>query len=303
MTERITSGQRDSIVGVVTASARKVLDSFNLDKDAAQLVFESGDELAQIAGDAVRSALIRLSVSQEYANEEVPSTYTYPPEYTGPAPIIEQITKIAAIFGLNPSQALEFAKSLPELPEGAEGWFAIPSVKALAAKHFAGVKDPAEQYLRVVELVLKKIAESRSFYNYNYREGQFTAKNFRQSARTAAMFEKIAESQKSDILVIPAQFGLLHRGKSVRRARATFRKNEFGLGAFAEGCMILTHPKRFIRWKQLHTDCSGDEFVPGADGEPTRAPFFDFCGKLKFSTYFVDYTYEYYGSVSGFLPQ
>jgi len=100
MTERITSGQRDRIAELARARTGKVVDAMTLDIDQAQLVITNGDEFGQIVGDAVRSALARLSVSQEYANEEVASTWVYPPEYTGPAPIGEQIDKLAALFGL-----------------------------------------------------------------------------------------------------------------------------------------------------------------------------------------------------------
>src|SRR3990167_6550212 len=62
----------------------------------------------------------------KYAGEEVSSTYTYPPEYQGPKPIEDQIKAVASIFGLDPASALEYAGNLPELPEGTEGWFAIP---------------------------------------------------------------------------------------------------------------------------------------------------------------------------------
>ena len=118
------------------------------------------------------------------------------------------------------------------------------------------------------------------------------------------MMDKLVEGQEGDILVIPAQFGFRHRGKSVRRARETFYDNEFGLGAFAVGTMLLTHPEREVEWEQLHIDCSGDEYSPDADGQFVGTPFFNwFDGKLRFG---VDWTVdanERYGSASGFLPQ
>ncbi len=231
-----------------------VYNKSKLDDARAQRLNERGGELQ----DGIAKLIAELSVSDQYANEEVRSNYTYPKEYKGPKPINDQIKAIAKIFGLDPSHALEFAKTLPELPNGAEGWFAIPSVDALAAKHFPEVTDPIQKYCQAVQLVHTKIADSRSFYNY--REGQITPAQLRVHARTAHALDLIAEAQKGDILIVAAQLGMRHRGKSVRRAREVFVANEFGLGSLAVGSIVLTHPERLVRWEELDMDCSGDEF-------------------------------------------
>lgn len=305
MTARITPGQRDQITELATARTRKVVDAMTLDIDQAQLVITNGDEFGQIVGDAVRSALARLSVSQEYANEEVASRWVYPPEYTGPAPIGEQTTRLAALFGLSLGETMRFVEQvLPtlSLPDGAEGWFAMPSVNAIAAHHFKSVTNPHERYCRAVLLMLEKLKESRKFDNY--RQGEIIVDRLRQHARTAMMLERIGETQKGDLLVIPSQFGLRHAGRSVRRGRAVYAKTEFGHGTLAVGSMTLTHPKRFVRWEQLHTDCAGDEFAPGADGVFSRAPVFNFgVGKVEFGAALVGVANDQYGASSGFLPQ
>ena len=281
-------------VGLFEAAYNKA----GLDEDAAQRLNEHGGELQ----DGVTKLIQELSRPNQFASEEVRSGYAYPPEYTGPRPIEEQIAAIAEIFGLDPTQALEFAKNLPELPEGADGWFAIPSVDALVAKHFPEVTDPAEKYCRAVQPVHQKIAASRRFYNY--RERQITPAQLRVAVRTAHAFDLIAEVQKGDILIVAAQLGMRHRGRSVRRARGVFTANEFGLGSLAVGSIVLTHPERLVRWEQLHIDCAGDEFSHGADGRFERAPCFSFDDVgVKFGAYWVSNAREYCGSASGFLPQ
>ncbi len=242
------------------------------------------------------------SATNQYANEVVSSNYTYPKEYKGPKPIAEQVKTIATTFGLNPTQALEFAKNLPTLPEGAEGWFAIPKVSAVAKQQFPAITDKAEQYCEAVKLVHTKLAESRSFYNY--RNGEIVPSKLRQHARTMDFLEHLESEQQGDILIIAVQYGMRHRGKSVRRARETFASNEFGLGAFAIGCMALVHPERYVRWEELDTDCAGDEFAPYADGDFSESPLFCFnVDGLKFDTCDVSFAYDSYGSVSGFIPQ
>ena len=275
-----------------------VYNKSKLDEARAQRLNERGGELQ----DGIAKLIAELSVSNQYANEEVRSNYTYPKEYKGPKPINDQIKAIAKIFGLDPSHALEFAKTLPELPNGAEGWFAIPSVDALAAKHFPEVTDPIQKYCQAVQLVHTKIADSRSFYNY--REGQITPAQLRVHARTAHALDLIAETQKGDILIVAAQLGMRHCGKSVRRAREVFVANEFGLGSLAVGSIVLTHPERLVRWEELDMDCSGDEFSPEADGDFSRSPYFGFSdGRVRFGTSFVGGPHGYFGSVSGFLSQ
>ena len=234
-------------------------------------------------------------------DEEVSSSYTYPKEYNGPKSIEEQIKAIAEIFDLDSTRALEYTKNLPELPEGAEGWFAIPSVDALAKKHFPEVTDSSEKYCRAVQLVHEKIAGSREFSNY--RNGKITSSHLRVHARTAHAFDLIAENQPGDILVIAAQLGVNYRGHSVRQARKAFTENEFGLTSLAVGSIVLTHPMRLVRWKELDMDCPGDEFAPDADGDFSFAPLFFNDGKVLFYAYRVDLAYDRYGSASGFVPQ
>lgn len=303
MTYGITSGQRDQIVGFASAATRKVVDAMQFDKEAAQRIIVSGDEFAKEVGDAVRAAVTRLSILQDFATEEAASSWGYPPEYKGPMPIREQIEGLSQLFGLQSAEALRFAETaLPSLalPQGAEGWFAIPRVEALARIHFPSITDPKERYCAAVRLVLGKIAESRKFKNW--REGQIVPAQLRQHARTAAMLEKIGGEQPGDIILLPAQFGLRHAGRSVRRARVVFTSQEFGLGSLAVGSMTLTHPKRFVRWEQLHTDCAGDEFAEG--GRFVHAPSFRWSdGGLRFGTRPFGSAYDDGGSVSGFLPQ
>ncbi len=273
-----------------------VYNKSKLDDARAQRLNERGGELQ----DGIAKLIAELSVSNQYANEEVRSSYTYPKEYKGPKPIVDQIKALAKIFDLDPSQAFEFVKQLPALPDGAEGWFAIPSEGALAKKHFPEVEDPAEMYCRAVELVHAKIAASRSFYNY--RGGQITPAQLRVHARTAHALDLIEGTQKGDILIVAAQLGLRHRGKSVRRAREVFVKSEFGLGSLAVGSIVLTHPDRLVRWEELDMDCSGDEFSPEADGVFSGFPLFCFVGgNVRFVTNRISLPSYSFGSVSGFL--
>ncbi|MDD5032980.1 MAG: hypothetical protein PHC85_02615 [Candidatus Pacebacteria bacterium] len=283
-----------------------VYNKSKLDDARAQRLNERGGE----PQNGIAKLIAKLTTSDQYANEEVRSNCTYPKEYKGPKPIADLIKAIAKIFDLDPSQALKFVKNLPVLesfvPADAlkwTGWFATPSVDALAKKHFPEVTDPDQKYCQAVQLVHAKIAASRSFYNC--RKGQITPAQLRVHARTAHAFDLIAETQKGDILIVAAQLGMRHRGKSVRRAREVFVANEFGLGSLAVGSIVLTHPERLVRWEELDMDCSGDEFSPEADGDFSRSPYYFFfgVGRVEFDAYLVSHPSVIFGSVSGFLSQ
>ncbi len=272
------------------------------DKKGMQLLIENWDEyLDHIIDVGIAKGRV-ITTPDQFADEEAASSYEYPKEYKSAKPIKEQVTKLAELFSVSPDDALKLVETLPkDLPNGAEGWFAILSPAALE-KLFPNEKDPAERYCKAVSLTIEKLAASRKFYNY--REGEITTKRLRQHSRTVAALAKIAESQKGDILIIPAQLGLRHRGRSVRRARVCFTPGEYGLRALDVGCVALTHPERFVRWEELDMDCAGDDFAPDTDGGFDGAPrfFFFYDDALEFGALYVRNALDDMGSASGFPP-
>ncbi len=227
-----------------------------------------------------------------YADEEVPSSYGYLSGYTKPKDVIAQSNLLRQLFsgvGFHDDKAAQMA-----VPEGAEGLFVIPRWQTIG-----------RTYDEAVQIVLVKLKETRKGAFYNYRENEMTGANLRASARKVEAMAQIAEEQKGhDLLVIPAQFGIVHRGRSVRRARVVIGNKGFGLGAFEIGIMLLTHPERLNNYDDLWIDAPGDEFRPSGGREFSRVPFFDFNdSKLRFDTRWVDSANDYYGSASAFLPQ
>ena len=267
-----------------------------IDEAALDELLDNGDTARAKTIEFVTKTAKELSVTNQFANEEVGSNYTYPNEYRGPLPIREQVKMVAVMFGLDAEPKIKWLDANPEmtLPSGF-GWFAIPRWQKIATT-----------YNEAVEKVLAKLAESRMFYNNC--EGRLGPQYLRQTDRKDQMMEKLAEAQGNpDILIVPAQFGMKHCGRSVRRAREVMpKKTEFGLGAFEVGIMTLVHPTRFVRWDQLHTDCAGDEYSPDGDGQFDGAPIFYFRdGRLEFGSCWA---YDggarvYCGSASGSVPQ
>ena len=287
-----TAGQIKQINRFGSDAIEKVLAELGLDNPGAQRVIEHGDEFAEAIRNAAIASLKDLSVSDKFKDEEVESNYGYLSGYK-PKGITEQTNRLRELF-----PGIGYAnEKLAEatLPPNAEGWFAIPRWEKIAPT-----------YNEAVQKVLDLIKQTRDGKFYNYREGQLGPKQLRQHARTVSVFQKLGDEQKdNDILVVPAQFGLRHRGRSVRRAREVMQSNEFGLGAFAIGIMILTHPERLMNYDDLYIDCAGDEFDdPGADVRFGHAPVFRFYGgKVKFVTDWFDVANGHYGSASAFVPQ
>ncbi len=292
ITSSITEGQAKQYRRFVEDATKNgcdlALQEIPLDKDGLQKLFERGDEFSVTIARAIADTTRELSLSNQFANEEVRSSCTYPKKYRV-RDIIGQTNALRQLFSGVGFADEELAQR--PLPVGAEGWFAIPRWENIAAT-----------YNDALQKVLALIKSKRTFYNF--REGELGENQLKQTERAIAAWKKLGESQKGDILIVAAQFGLRHRGRSVRRAREVFIANEFGLGAFASGIMLLTHPEREEKWEQLHIDCAGDEFSPDAGGRFVRAPIFYFSDdRLEFRTSDVGNANEDDGSASGFLPQ
>jgi hypothetical protein len=286
-TKSITSGQEKQFKRFVEDAAERALKEVGLDKDGLQKLIEQGDEFQTRIITGIRE----LSVSNQFADEEVKSDYGYLSGYK-PKGIKEQVNILRKLFS-GIGVADEKVAEQP-LPANTEGWFAIPRWQSVA-----------ETYEEAVQKVLDLIKKQRKGKFYNWREGKIGAQYLRQHERTVKKLGQFSDQQKGyDILVVACQFGLRHRGRSVRRAREVFTANEFGLGAFEVGCMLLTHPERLQHLDDLWIDCAGDEYAPAADGGFSDAPCFRFDGgRVEFDAHWFDDARSHYGSASASLPQ
>jgi hypothetical protein len=289
MNTSITAGQKKQYRRFGEDALEKALTEASLDKDGIQKLIERGDEFQ---ADVVAS-IRKLSVSNQFAGEEIESSYGYLSGYK-PKGITEQSNRLRELFpgvGYADEKLVE-----QDLPPNTEGWFAIPRWEKIAPT-----------YGEAVQKVFDLLKKTRDGEFCNYREDRLGSEYLRQSQKSIKSFEKIGDEQKNhDILVVPAQFGLRHRGRSVRRVREVMNANEFGLGVFAIGIMLLTHPERLQHYDDLYIDCVGDEYSPDADGGFPRAPVFCFVdGQVGFGTGWVGSADSYYGSASGLvvLPQ
>ena len=282
--ERLTPGQRKQLRRLVEDATDSVC--VELTKKRAQRLIGRGGELkAGILG------LARIFSLGQFADEEVVSSYEYPQTYQ-PRPVPEQVEILRQLLPELAEATFDESILTRDLPGGAEAYFAVPRWEKLG-----------QSYGEALERILAAIGSSRTFCNY--RKGCLGSAYLRQSARTAELFQRLSEQQAGyDILVVSCQFGLSHRGRSVRRALELMEESEAGLSAFAVACMLLTHPERLATGQELWIDCAGDEYSDGGDGRFGRAPCFGFsmC-ELGFGASYVGYAGGRYGSASVLLPQ
>jgi hypothetical protein len=111
LTQATTDGQVEQTQRVVADAVRKALKP--LGKEASQRVHARGNELA--AG--VAKFIAELSVSNQFADEQIETGYNYPANYRV-KPLAKQIETLAKLFNLDgrPASMLQLSE-LPEEPK------------------------------------------------------------------------------------------------------------------------------------------------------------------------------------------
>jgi hypothetical protein len=280
----ITEGQKKQVRRFAEDAVDCAIEEIVLNRNSMQKLIENGGEFK----DRIINIIKELSC-QQYTNEEVESSYTYPEDYE----IRDVNQQISTLRRFLPRLKIDSEKILcPPLPPNAEGWFAVPRWQSIA-----------ETYDRAVQIILHQL-ETQSFDEfYNFYNNKIAGRYLRRHECAAKKIQMLSDQQDdSDILLIAAQFGLYHRGRSVRRAREVFSYEEFGLGVFETGCMLLTHPKRFSNFGDLMISCPGDRYSLKGNGDFSRVPVFSFNnGQREFFSVEPHHPYGKFGSVSGFI--
>ena len=258
-----------------------------LDQQSAQAVLDMHRKLEKEVAERIVEIIHRHTFSDKYKDEEVGSDRTYPPTYRV-RPLEAQVSELRKTFpGLG--KCNERLQRKP-LPEGAEAWFAVPRWQEMAAT-----------YNEAVEMVLAALSSRRKVSNRII--GKMGPTFLRQGERSKLAEKILGEQQEGcDLLVVGAQAGMLHRGSSALRTRVCMAGNEFGLGVFSFGCMLLTHPERLSTGDTLMIDCSGDEYSVRGDYTFDRVPLFDYdMAGIEFSIFYEDRARNLWGTPTGFL--
>lgn len=241
-----------------------------------------------------------LAAANAFADEEAEPLYGYRSGYKEPEPLEVQVASFRECWpGLEPGRHIIQLERRLFVP-GAEGLFAIVRWEALAPTYEEGLER---------EVFAAITAQRRGGFE-NWRKGKLGPRYRRETVKTAEAFARLhGEQPGSDFIVFPGQFGRFHRHCSVRRARVRMQAREFGLDAFAVGCMLLVHPMRLRHCDDVWINCAGERlFVPcAADpfGKFELAPWFGLSpwGVVTFDANRVYNKYAHSSSASGFaLP-
>jgi hypothetical protein len=287
----ITEQQHKLLLKLLMDAAQTVFGRTveQVDRQTAQLLLEADDKLKKEITRLMVDTIERNMVSDKFKDEEVGSNRVYPHNYRVRY-IEDQVEDLRRTFPILGNCREKLARS--DLPDEAEGWFAIPRWQALA-----------HTYNEAVELVLDEVASRRRFANRI--AGRLGPAYLRQTERSKLADRLLAEHQPGcDILVVAAQAGMLHRGSSARRTRVAMAPNEFGMGVFTFTCMLLTHPERLSSPDTLMVDCGGDEYSVLGRDTFDRVPLFDYdLSGIEFSVFYDDRARNLWGTPTGFLYQ
>jgi hypothetical protein len=240
---------------------------------------------------AIREAVLTIG-GMRYWKEEVAPNCGYALDVK---PIAEQLILLMRYFPyLDPFPTMAYAKKLPQLPEGAEGWFVIPKPEKIA-RHFWEALDLAFEHLTT--------ACDGAFTNC--REGKIGSELLRPTDEYEMATEKLSARQPGDFWIIPAQLGIKHCGRSTRRAQEMFAPREFGLGPYEASIVLLTHPELLQKNSDLRIDCPSARFKdnPNVDPAFVNIPCFAVLssGELHFGSHCVSHYNGSYGTATGFL--
>jgi hypothetical protein len=220
----------------------------------------------------------------------VPSERGYVSGYVRPKPIDEQVAILRTYL---PHLGGAFVKVTRfTSPKRAEGLFAFPRYEAIAPT-----------YTEAVAVLINILETTLGGCFWNDLEGELGPDRLRQSERSRTKWQRLYNQQKGcDIVILPAQFGLEHRGRSARRSLAVMRENEFGLGLFENLAILLTHQEERLRSRDdLWIDCTGDEYSPRGDGEFERIPYICYRERLKLGSVGMNMAADNCGASSGFV--
>ena len=136
----------------------------------------------------------------------------------------------------------------PPLPKGIDGWYAFPRVSALSPSY-------SQACVRMFD-ALKKARACTLVAHVEEGNREW----LRRATRAREAWKRIEESQsESDILIVPAQLSLLHKGSTIAQSRDLLDLHQFGLGAFEVATALLVNPQLLSEAGELGIDCIGDD--------------------------------------------
>lgn len=245
-------------------------------------------------------------MSNRFTNEEKESKWGYYSGYEKPKSVEDQIDILRSHWpDLDPDPALKYYRevySTLTLPGWVEGPFVI--LPPMVGEYYEELGRLHRADDRQTDQLFGALARDRG-RALHIRRDQFDPHDLMWVERTNK-FRALKKGYPGDLLIIPAQFGVRHRGRSVRRARRMFDRNEVGLDLNMVATMLLTHPERLQHHKDLSIDCAGSGYDPVSHRYSLITPNFHvgldgFDDNVYAGLRWSDQAKPYSGSVTCFL--
>lgn len=250
-----------------------------------------------------------------YTEQNTPLWY---PERYAPNTVEQQIDilRSSANFPfLNPDKAIRYYREAYagiKMPEWVEGPFVIVPLPAFQRHLFSDITDPAGLMCLAVNMALQKLEASRPYINW--RREAIVPNQFRRKPEWVPLYERLYASQpESDFIVVPGQYGMRHRGLSMRSASALMQETpgELPAGSLEGAVMALANPSRYFGgYNALYTDLPADECRPYQEPRYSFSGYFDMYldegveeAQLRYDMCGRVGGYGRFGTVSFYVPE
>lgn len=251
-----TQGQARQVRRLLAEVGEEAVRKLELSKEQAQRLIGAPRRDLEAA---LAASLKGFTVTDEFASEEVPSDYEYLSGYVGARPHAKQFEVIKSLFPQ--AESYDAVLASKGAPAGSEGSFLVLPWQKVAATYGEAVKVVMALLRRPGGLELLSHLES------------VLPERLREERRKTDAMTSIATAQAGhDVLVVPAQLGILHRGRSTRRACAVMEDNEFPLGVYETAFILHLHLNRLEHRFDLAMQCGGDVYRTGDSRKFDRTP-------------------------------
>lgn len=202
--------------------------------------------------------------------------------------LFSQISELKSAYPyLKTDPVVEFVQqgrwSADTLPEGADGWVAVPRAHKVC-----------EHYFTAVTTVLRRLTIT---YGNTFRDHTYGIPyDVRRTDHTSRCLALMRQKQPDDVLVLAVQLGGKYIDLSAKDAQESFDSNEFGLGLFEVANILMTNQGRLSSPVDLGIEACGDRYTPES------TPCFNFHNRsLELKERLIDIAEPNFGAATAFL--
>lgn len=265
--EERTSDQVNEINSLIDEAAQQIKEQWPVmviaSRENTGNVANNRDELIEAIVEVAIQKIEIFSGMDLHSEEKLAllGTYGFRGYNGNPRTVADQIEQLAKVFpGLDYTLPPEVI-----VPEEAEGNFVIPKWNKVGRTYGAALQVIFGSLGKRKKYPLELLDE--------YLTAEFWNKRGEWVEKTRTSLKLLSDKSSSDIIVVPAQFGLRHLGKSPDGALCEMSDNEFALDPFAISCMLHTHPERMQDCFHPHPICAGMKILPKGPWDEGGMPF------------------------------